>query len=271
MKLNLSIVVVTYNCAEFIERFLTELKTSLSPYEDFELLINDNKSTDTTFEICKQFEASFAGKLILSASDNIGFAKANNILIRQCRYDGVLLLNPDVFGFTTEFWSGVVNLWDTTTPMFIKLLNEDLSIQENVGDELSVKRRFKNALGMKTNYPFFKERVEVQSGIMAFVLIPKQCFNKVGLLSEKYYMYAEDQDWFLRARRAGYKLWFEPLLVLVHIGGGSAKGRWEAKDLKLRKLKVERMLITEHFTGIHKQLLLFMNTLQKIYFTNRKK
>lgn len=263
MELKLSIIVVTYNCGAFIGRFLSELSSSLMGYSKVEILLNDNQSTDDTYEICQQSLQLFKGKLLLSNSENIGFAKANNILIARASYENILLLNPDVFGFNVDFWSNLMLRWDRENPMFIKLLNEDLTVQESVGDELSVKRRFKNHLGMKINYSLSTKTVEVETGIMAFVLIPATCFQTVGLLSEKYYMYAEDHDWFYRARRKGYKLIFEPSLVLVHIGGGSAKSKWKNKELNLFKLKVERMFIDEHFKGVERWILIMMNLMQR--------
>jgi GT2 family glycosyltransferase len=262
MKLNLSIIVVTYNCSNYIERFLNELLDSLSSYQDYEVLLNDNMSTDITYELCKKYSKEQYPFLVLSNSDNIGFAKANNMLIDNSKFDNLLLLNPDVFGFDPEFWSKLFALWDRHNPTTIKLLNEDLSVQENVGDELSIWRRLKRISLQSKNYALSNHTIEVESGIMAFLLVSKQCFLEVGLLSENYFMYAEDHDWFFRARRNGYKFIFEPSLKLIHTGGGSAISKWTSVELKQVKLDMEALFIKNHFYGVQKFLLLLINRIQ---------
>ncbi len=268
MNLNTSIIVITYNCEGYILKFLSELTSSLREFKNFEVLINDNNSSDNTFKIieenCKNLEANY----IFSQSENVGFAKANNEAIRICKFEHILLLNPDVFGFDHKFWENLIIKRDENNPLFIKLLNSDLSIQENVSDELSIKRRFKRVLNLSTNKSQSSKRIFVETGIMAFVVIPKSCFEKVGLLSEKYFMYAEDHDWFYRARRHGYKMIFEPSLYLIHTGGGSAVSVWNNLELKKIKLKVERLFIQEHFKGLNRMLLLIINRIQTFLNTN---
>jgi len=263
MNLNLSIIVVTYNCSAYIERFLNGLFDSLVEYDQYEVLLNDNSSKDDTYSLCEKFNSPFKGAFILSKSDNIGFAKANNMLINRAIYDNVLLLNPDVFEFKQFFWNSLIQKWDKTNPIIVKLLNEDLTIQENVGDELSIKRRLKRISGRSKNLAYSNTTIEVESGIMAFVLITRRCLFDVGLLSEDYFMYAEDHDWFFRARRKGYHIIFEPSLELIHTGGGSAQSKWNSGQLKKVKSEMEVVFIKKYFSGPEKFVLLTMNWIQK--------
>jgi len=48
------------------------------------------------------------------------------------------------------------------------------------------------------------------------LLAPRAVWEQVGLLDEDYYIYAEDSDWCLRARAAGYRLLFVPTARLWH-------------------------------------------------------
>ena len=125
MELNLSVIIVTYNCEGFIERFLHDLQRSLVEFSEYELLIADNNSGDNTVKIIDSIRNNYSKLIVLDS--NLGFSKANNLLIKQSKYENILLLNPDVFGFTTNFWHSAFSLWDKTNPLFIKLLNEDFS------------------------------------------------------------------------------------------------------------------------------------------------
>jgi GT2 family glycosyltransferase len=48
------------------------------------------------------------------------------------------------------------------------------------------------------------------------LLARREVWEKVGLLDDEYYIYAEDADWCLRARAAGYRLLFVPTARLWH-------------------------------------------------------
>ena len=55
------------------------------------------------------------------------------------------------------------------------------------------------------------------------VLISRQALERVGLFDEAYFAYHEDVDWSLRAHRAGYELFFEPLSRVYHRGSRSTR------------------------------------------------
>lgn len=56
------------------------------------------------------------------------------------------------------------------------------------------------------------------------LLATAAAWRKVGLLDERYFIYAEDADWCLRARAAGYKLLFVPTARLWHRVSASSGG-----------------------------------------------
>ena len=63
--------------------------------------------------------------------------------------------------------------------------------------------------------------VEVAS-MAAFFITPK-CLDKVGLLDERYFMYYEDFDYCRRIKRKGLKVYYYPLVEVVHHHGASGK------------------------------------------------
>ena len=65
------------------------------------------------------------------------------------------------------------------------------------------------------------------------MLIHKQYFDKVGFFDENYFMYWEDCDWCVRARKKGYKINVEPKSIVFHSDGGSFSGN---ESLKYRYL-----------------------------------
>lgn len=256
-SLNLSIIIVTYNCSKFVEKMLDELLASLERYSCYEILVLDNNSSDSTVHLLQKYR----DKIGLEASRyNYGFAKANNILIERAKYKNVLLLNPDVFGFSSSFWKTLFTVWDGYNPLFIKLLNPDGTFQDCVGEVVSLKRIFKRK--SKHYYSQINESITIGMGIMAFMLTTNRCFKQVGLISEDYHMYAEDMDWCYRARKLGYKIMYNPSISLVHIGGASSSTIWKDRTVLLKKYKSERIFIMKHYAFVYKWIMLGFNFLK---------
>src|SRR5262249_60775500 len=60
------------------------------------------------------------------------------------------------------------------------------------------------------------------------LLATAEAWKNVGLLDERYFIYAEDADWCLRARAAGYRLLFVPTARLWHRVSASSGGAMNA-------------------------------------------
>jgi GT2 family glycosyltransferase len=52
--------------------------------------------------------------------------------------------------------------------------------------------------------------------------VTRACLERIGGLDEGYYLYAEDADWCVRARRAGYACLWAPRSVVRHRVSGSS-------------------------------------------------
>src|SRR5207247_7823819 len=82
--LKASILIVNYKVSGLVEKCLDSIREHTS---DYEVLVHDNSPPNA----------------------NLGFARANNLLIRKARGDYIVLLNPDTW--VTEGW--VEKLIDT--------------------------------------------------------------------------------------------------------------------------------------------------------------
>ena len=54
------------------------------------------------------------------------------------------------------------------------------------------------------------------------MIIRREVVEKIGMLDDNYYLYLEDLDYCLRAKKAGYKLLYEPSSVVWHVNAGSS-------------------------------------------------
>ena len=63
---------------------------------------------------------------------------------------------------------------------------------------------------------------EVDAVNGAFMLCRAEAVREVGLLDEGYWLYMEDLDWCHRFWDAGWKVFYEPAGVALHVKGGSS-------------------------------------------------
>ena len=91
--MKLTVIIVSYNVRHYVEQCLNSLTLALDGI-DAEIYFVDNHSKDDTVE---KITRSYPDINIVASNHNLGFARANNIAIRQSESEYVLLLNPDTF------------------------------------------------------------------------------------------------------------------------------------------------------------------------------
>ena len=90
----LTVVIVSYNVRYYLEQCIVSVQRAAKGI-DYEIFVVDNDSADDTVGYLK---TRFGDDITLVESQhNLGFARANNIAIRQTESEYVLLLNPDTF------------------------------------------------------------------------------------------------------------------------------------------------------------------------------
>lgn len=168
-------------------------------------------------------------KLILIENDeNYGFAKGNNIGIKYAlKYlesDYILILNNDIV-VDKDFLQILVNTMKNDAgigivgPM-IKLYDKNEEIFSVGGIINWWTGRNKAILHLKSNQ--IKE-VDYVSGCA--LTIRKEIFNRVGLLSEEYFLYVEEIDYCVRVNRQNYKIVNEPNAVIWHKVSSTAQNK----------------------------------------------
>ncbi len=253
MNLDLSILVVTYRNADMVAAFHESLLDSLSGHENYELLYRDHTPDSSVIDVLER--AAARPQHSSRDADNPGFSAGVNHLLRVARHRHILLLNPDVSGFTFELWPSLLTKYPVGQVMFIRLLDASGRVQDCVGRELSLRR----AITPRLDHDSITEPTEVDNGIMAFMLTDRPTFNRVGPLDEDYPLYGEDMDWCFRARAKGIALIYDPRLMLTHAGGASADTTMTPRQQKLAKYRSERIFIHKHFVGLRRWTLLLLN------------
>jgi GT2 family glycosyltransferase len=172
---------------------------------------------------------------------NIGFSAANNLALRESEAKAVLLLNPDTEIYAGTLDAALARLWsDERVGMVgVKLVTEtgelDHACKRSFPTPLSALAHFTgigrsdSASRALSQYRATDlgddEPGEVDAVNGAFMLCRAEAIREVGLLDEGYWLYMEDLDWCHRFWDAGWKVFYEPAGVALHVKGGSSAGR----------------------------------------------
>ncbi|MNX83956.1 N-acetylglucosaminyl-diphospho-decaprenol L-rhamnosyltransferase [compost metagenome] len=229
MNPSIAVAIVNYNTRELLSRCL-EVLFAQELSVDYEVWVADNASSDGSVEMLAE---QYPQVKVIANSENLGFAEANNQIMRETQADSVFLLNTD-----TEIRKGALQaLWDLLQAqprhgmVAAALVNPDGTPQPSV-----VPARFPWAFSPVDR----EERLRWASG--AAVLVRAETIREIGLLDPRFFYTGEDCDWGLRARRAGWLVMAAPHAVVMHIGGATRK------DLPKRSVEAIQMGRQHYFS-----------------------
>jgi GT2 family glycosyltransferase len=227
---DLSIIIVSFNASADLERCLASLHHP-PPATPHEIIVVDNRSADGSAEAARRW----SDVRVIEAGGNLGFARANNIGIRASRGANLLLLNSDTI-VPPGAVDGLIEQLRRDQSVAVvgpRLVDTagrvELSFGRMIGpfNELRQKtlvRGHANRIGAitamverATNRPGFPDWV---SG--ACLLVRRHDADAVGLLDERYFMYAEDVDFCAAIRARGRRVRFTPAVTVTHLRGRSA-------------------------------------------------
>ena len=225
MAKKISIVIVSYNVRRYLEQCLDSLEKALEGI-DAEVFVVDNDSHDDTMMV---LPPKYPWVNFIANHENVGFARANNLAIRQSAGQYVLLLNPDTtvaehtLREALQFMDGHPKAGGAGVMMH----NEDGTVAPE--SRRAIPTPWVSALKMMgftsryymSHLPWDRPcQIEVISG--AFCLLRRQTLDQIGLLDEDYFMYGEDIDLSYRILKGGWENWYLPLPI-VHFKGKSTR------------------------------------------------
>lgn len=172
--------------------------------------------------------------VLVQTGANLGFAGGNNVGIRfvqQLRIDAaILLLNNDTL-LTSDAVSRMARRLadDPQIGMCGGTVVYDAArgtVQAWGGARFQPWLARASHLGARAEFAAPRDATAIEAQLDyilgAALLISRPCLDVVGLLDERYFLYYEEIDWAVRARRAGFALGYAPAAVVFHKEGGSA-------------------------------------------------
>lgn len=230
-------------------------------HKKVEFFIVDNDSKDGSVPAVKKFMANQGVKYtVIANKDNNGFAWANNQAIKQSKAKAVILLNSDTITLrgafkrlfktleenpinesTAHLSSEGRNKTDRLGIIAPMLLNTDKTLQAQGGNfptllSLASQMLFWDDIPLigrflpSTQHTGRNERMKKSDTKLTPVdwlggtamLIRKEVIDEIGMLDDGIFMYGEDIEYCMRARRHHWDIAIEPKAKIIHLGNVSA-------------------------------------------------
>lgn len=252
--LDLGIVIVSYNTRRLLRDCLRSVYANQGSFT-FEVCVVDNASPDGSADMVA---AEFPQVTLIANQENLGYPSANNQGLKAFGFgqpedrapqelapEFALLLNsdtrlpPDALSKMLDFMlkheeAGV------SGP---KLVRRDGSL------DLACRRSFPTPevsfyrmVGLSRLFPRSRrfgqynltyldpdQMTEVDSVVGAFMLVRGQAIRDVGLMDETFFMYGEDLDWAYRIKKAGWKIYYNPAVTVLHVKKASTRQNPQAQ------------------------------------------
>lgn len=250
---DLAVIIVTWNVRELVLAALRTLIADLATTDlDWAVYVVDNASSDGTAAAIRA--AAFERTQVIESGVNLGFGAGNNLALRALGFSdsparapnaprAVFLLNPDTLvhsGAVCALYDALFSLsyaglvgarltyadgslqhsafrFPGLTQIAIDLLPLPLALQGRLY-ESALNGRYPRRLYAPDQPPF-----AVEHTLGAAMMLRREAIEATGLFDEGYFLYAEELDWSMRIRRAGWEIYLVPSAHITHLEGQSAR------------------------------------------------
>lgn len=252
------VVVVNYNTGRLTCDCIASAKKTTTQRVDIQIVVVDNASTDESVQLIKREHPDVKVK---SSPNNLGYAGAVNLGMRVTKAELVLVTNSDVLFedgcigelvkyLTDDPQAGVVGPQQMFPDgSWQRSYGVVPSLEEGVRDLFFVTsaahcfRRVMWRMGREEGRT--KEVGYVDGAVMA---IRREAFMAVGGFDEKFFFFAEESDFCLRVRDAGWKVVFLPSARAIHIRGASSGKEFGVNKNRLNMLVAAKSkLVMKHY------------------------
>jgi N-acetylglucosaminyl-diphospho-decaprenol L-rhamnosyltransferase len=207
-------LIVTYNSIHEISDLLEDLAlhTPSSP-----VIVIDNASQDGTAELIAR---KYPYVHLVCNHENAGYARAVNQGETFCDTPYILLLNPDIrIPMGSIFMDMLACLQRPRTAVAapLQLMKSRRGLRLKFTWSFWAPQSFKLYLAYRFNLPLEAvDPVKVSFLNAGCLFLRRDAFERVGKFNEKYFLYGEEPDLFLKLKYFGYDSWLVPNASIIH-------------------------------------------------------
>ncbi len=231
-KAELTLVILNYNSQFWLKKSLTTLKEFYLDQTKTKIktVVVDNASQDESVDLIKE---EFDWVELIESEKNLGFSAGNNLALKQIESEYVMLLNNDIELTDKSNLDTLLKFMDQNPEVGVctpKLLLADGTLDQACHrgeptfwagltyytklEQLFPKTKLFSQYHQ--TYKNFNQVHTIDACSGAAMMIRTEAMEEVGLLDERFFMYAEDLDWCHRFRENDYKIAFVPQVEIIH-------------------------------------------------------
>ncbi|UCC87232.1 MAG: glycosyltransferase family 2 protein [Anaerolineales bacterium] len=239
---DLIVIIVSYNTCDMLRACLASVYAGRAS-SDAQVWVVDNASSDGSPDMVR---AEFPQTHLLALKRNLGFAGGNNAALRELGFGAasdlrpslVLFLNPDteVQEDALVQMANVLRTVEQAGVVGASLVYPEGRFQHSAFrfptlwqiwfDFFPWPARFLDS-SLNGRYPYALYRAgrpfAVDHPLGAAMMTRAEVIRQVGFMDERFFMYAEEIDWCIRAKRSGWDIYCAPKAQIVHHAGGSTR------------------------------------------------
>lgn len=239
MKVDLSIIIVTYNSLDITLKTLNSYRKAVAADQRhcYEMIVVDNASQDGVADAVAE---NYLEVHLIRNSENVGFSRGNNIGFESSQGRYILFSNPDI-EVTEKTLPTLITLMDQNpqvgacTPFLRLVRTGDIDWAAHRGFPtpwaaftymVGLSKLFKGSKRLSRIFGQYhlldrgltqEHEVDVIRG--GFFFVRRQVFEKAGKWDEDYFMFGEDIDLCYQIKKLGYRIMFCPQAQALHYHG----------------------------------------------------
>lgn len=268
---DISVIIINYNTFDLTCNCIASVKEK-TKNRNLEIIIVDNASTECNPD---KFIERFPEIKLVKSSENLGFAKGNNLGISQAKNEKILLLNSDTI-LINDAISICANELDKRVGIgvitsMLRFPNGEIQHQCRRFEKVSLRlielfrihkfwskeKRSQNLLG-----GYFDHKTEVVTDRIwgTFFMFKKDILSQFpeNKLADRFFMYGEDNEWcYQLAKYTSKKILYFPKAEVEHLMGGS-KFNDTSSNSKKEAVRTNKSIYMTEYYGKWKTKFLFM-------------
>ncbi|PIW70812.1 MAG: glycosyltransferase family 2 protein [Ignavibacteriales bacterium CG12_big_fil_rev_8_21_14_0_65_30_8] len=233
MIAKLDIIIVNWNSGNFVSECIESISCAIiQNFKLNRLVVVDNGSSDDSLSKIKPNNLPL---IVIKNEQNFGFGKACNQGAIGSEADYLLMLNPDTRLNENSLWGPIKFMEKKDNKNIgvigIQIYNDKNEISRNCARFPTPLKMIYRSIGLDKLFPqifqshFMTEWDHKNSRIVdqvmgSFFMIRRKLFNDLNGFDERFFVYYEDLDLALRARKKSYFNYYLADASIYHKGGG---------------------------------------------------
>ena len=265
IKPKLHVCILNWNGGAELNQCIDSLLKNVT--QDFKITVIDNGSTDSSIDnISDSVKVVTLGK-------NHGFSKGYNLGLEKCLQDDdeyIILLNYDTI-VSTDFISHIVDKISGKGINYIygvKILYENnRNLIWYAGGMLSLSKGIISHVGLREDSQKYIHKKTTDYVTGCCLIVHKNNYQKLNGFDSRFFMYNEDVDFCLRAKKIGIDCMYLPEPVVYHKVSLASGGNYSIKKILL-KSKSSYLLFRKFYSFPRASILLFIHFIRTLFNLN---